>query len=166
MIRGHLRLLTLKALSESPKSGYSLMKYVKEHLGVKPSPGSMYPLLDGMLKNGLVVCKKQGRQKIYSLSQKGRAQLKHLDKHLRELFQKMREGFNLLGEFTGEDTATFDQIMESVKKGEFLFKEVNPEITHFRQELFRLYASGKMKDYKREIKTALKKITNDLKKIK
>jgi DNA-binding MarR family transcriptional regulator len=142
------------------------MKYVKEHLGVKPSPGSMYPLLDGMLKNGLVVCKKEGRQKIYSLSNKGRAQIKQLDKHLKELFQKMREGFNLLGEFTGEDTTAFDQAMESIRKGEFLFKEISPEILHFRHELFRLYASGKMKYYKKEIKTALTKATNDLKKIK
>ena len=46
MLRGFLRIVVLKALAESPKSGYALMKYIEERIGSKPSSGSMYPLLD------------------------------------------------------------------------------------------------------------------------
>ena len=166
MIRGQLKLLTLKSLSDNPKSGYSLMKYIKEHLGIKPSPGSMYPLLDSMLKNKLIICRKEGRKKIYSLTKKGKAQLKHIDKHLEELFQKIREGFSILGEFSGKNAALFNQVMVSIRKGEFLFKEINPELLRFRDELFRLYALGKIDSRRKEIKTVLKKAANELRKIK
>ena len=57
MLRGFLKIVVLKALAESPKSGYSLMKFIEERVGSKPSSGSMYPLLDSLKTEGLVEAK-------------------------------------------------------------------------------------------------------------
>ena len=57
MNRGILRFYVLKLISksESPISGYSLMKLIEEETGFwRPSPGSIYPLLTSLEEEGLV----------------------------------------------------------------------------------------------------------------
>ncbi|MGC9385283.1 MAG: PadR family transcriptional regulator, partial [Kosmotogaceae bacterium] len=63
MIRGHLKVMVLKGLSEKRMTGYSLMKYIDEKIGVKPSPGSMYPLLKDLEKEDLIRSKKIDNKK-------------------------------------------------------------------------------------------------------
>jgi DNA-binding PadR family transcriptional regulator len=73
MFKGHLKLLVLKALDKEPESGYNLMKSLAEMAGKRPSPGSIYPLLDDLHKQGMVSVRASGRRKIYSLTKKGKS---------------------------------------------------------------------------------------------
>ena len=166
MLRGHLKIFTLKALESKPSSGYSIMKFLEDKLGTKPSPGSMYPLLEELTSGKLVTCKEEGRKKIYSLTQEGKKKLTELDIQKGALLRQMEEGFKMMAEMTGEDTSFFSQITESIKKGEMPFKEINPELLAFRQEIFRLFTQNKISENRKEIKQILKKTINALRALK
>jgi DNA-binding PadR family transcriptional regulator len=84
-----LRLLLLKILSEKPLHGYALIKEVEELLGSRPSPGSIYPLLREMLREGLVEVRVTGSRgrivKTYYITEKGRQYLASRREDLEEL---------------------------------------------------------------------------------
>lgn len=145
MLRGFLRIVVLKALAESPKSGYSLMKFVEERVGVKPSPGSMYPLLDNLKKEGLVAVKGVGRAKEYKLTISGRHNLHIVDEKRNECLSNFLEGMKMLSALTGENLSFPMAMVESMKKGVFPFKEINPEWDNVRNEVFMLMRQGKLK---------------------
>ena len=63
----HLKLAVLKLLDDQPRSGYDLMKALQEQIGRKPSPGSVYPLLEQLKTQGEITCKKAGRRKFFQL---------------------------------------------------------------------------------------------------
>ena len=46
MFPGHLKMLVLRILSKQELSGYAIIKQIEHETGFwKPSPGSMFPLL-------------------------------------------------------------------------------------------------------------------------
>ena len=96
MIRGHLKVLCLKALGEGEKSGYGLMKYLEKHMGHKPSSGSIYPLLEQLKNDGLVAMREEGRSKIYSLTPKGKKVELELENKRDEMLEKVEEGFKVI----------------------------------------------------------------------
>ena len=86
-MKGKLRLLILHMLSKEPKHGYSIMKEFEDLIGYSPSPGTIYPLLKDMLKNGLISVKVidegKGRStKVYSITKKG---VEYLSEYKEEL---------------------------------------------------------------------------------
>ena len=119
MIRGNLKILVLKALAKKPLSGYALMKYIEDKIGTKPSPGSMYPLLDELTKQKFVTCKEDGRKKIYSLTKEGKEHLKVINIHKDILIKKTEESIKMWAALTGEDIKPFEQTMEALKKGKY-----------------------------------------------
>jgi DNA-binding PadR family transcriptional regulator len=57
-------------LSKGPKNGAEIMDEIeKSSWGWRPSPGSVYPLLDEMVREGSIVKREDGR---YELTQKGK----------------------------------------------------------------------------------------------
>ncbi|MCX6710070.1 MAG: PadR family transcriptional regulator [Candidatus Woesearchaeota archaeon] len=75
MLRGRLAMLVLSELSIGDLSGYQLMKNIEMKTGWKPSAGSMYPLLKGLLSEGLLSVKRENCARVkkqYSLTAKGR----------------------------------------------------------------------------------------------
>jgi len=80
--RGMLKLLILKMLAKEPLYGYSLMKRIeKQSSGMwTPSPGSIYPALHSLEKEGYVISKGLGNRKMYKITQKGKKSMeKNLD---------------------------------------------------------------------------------------
>jgi len=78
--RGFLRLYILTLLSWGPQSGYSMIQRIDERTegAWKPGAGTMYPLLKGLLKEGLVkiaTSKGKGESKTYVLTPKGSKEL-------------------------------------------------------------------------------------------
>lgn len=66
-----LRPWVLSILSKSPKNGAEIMDDVEKMSwgGWRPSPGSIYPLLDDMSKEGLIQKREDGR---YELTERGK----------------------------------------------------------------------------------------------
>lgn len=166
MIRGNLRLLTLKALDKKPLSGYALMKFIEDKIGSKPSPGSMYPLLEELQKEKMLDCKKEGRKKIYSLTKEGKDKLKIIDIHKDILIKKIDESVNMWAALTGEDIAQFKDTMEALRKGTYSIEDIPPEVAEFKIEVARIFSQGLFKSNRKKVKELLQKTTAELRKIK
>jgi DNA-binding PadR family transcriptional regulator len=72
--RGFLRPWVLSVINKSPKNGAEIIDDVEKMSfgGWRPSPGSVYPLLDEMTKEGLVQKRTDGR---YELTEKGKEEV-------------------------------------------------------------------------------------------
>ena len=71
--RGWLRPWILSILSKTPKNGAEIMDDIERMSwgGWRPSPGSIYPLLDEMTKEGLIQKRDDGR---YEITEKGKSE--------------------------------------------------------------------------------------------
>lgn len=76
MPRGDVRGLVLAALLQGPGHGYELMRRLEEQAGGRwrPSPGSVYPLLQLLEDEGLLRARHEGDRRVYELTAEGRAQ--------------------------------------------------------------------------------------------
>jgi DNA-binding PadR family transcriptional regulator len=69
--RGFLRPWVLSTIGHGPKNGAEIIDEVEKMSwgGWRPSPGSVYPLLDELMQEGLIQKREDGR---YELTQKGK----------------------------------------------------------------------------------------------
>jgi DNA-binding PadR family transcriptional regulator len=88
---GRLRLYLLKLLEESPRHGYEVIRLLQDRfLGVySPSPGTIYPRLARLEAEGLVTHEVLKGKKVYSLTDKGRAELERRMDELAELEEEI-----------------------------------------------------------------------------
>ena len=162
---GYLRLIVMKTLSGKKLSGYDLIKQIERDTGTwKPSFGSIYPLLDKLLKEKLVQMEVHGRRKLYSLTNEGKKQLVIIDKSKNTLVDKLIAAWNAFGKITDRREMNFMlEVFSSLKKGQLPFKELNPELNEFRATIFEIYSGGKDRN---KIKKTLKDTIRKLKSIK
>ena len=163
MLRGFLRIVVLKALAESPKSGYSLMKHIEEKVGVKPSSGSIYPLLTKLKKEGLVEVKGVGRKKEYKITITGKHNLHQIEEKRTECLTNFLEGMKMIQALTGENMTFPMAMVENMKKGVFPFKEVNPEWDNVRNDLFMMMKHHSLKKNAVKVKKILATTHKELK---
>ncbi len=80
--RGDIRTAALLLLAEQPRNGYQIMQEVEERSeGVwRPSPGSVYPTLQQLEDEGLVLSHEHGGQHLLELTDAGRAVLEQRGK--------------------------------------------------------------------------------------
>ena len=72
--RGDVRAAILVLLDEEPRNGYGIMQEIEERsAGVwRPSPGSVYPVLQQLEDEGLVRADESGERKLMQLTDAGR----------------------------------------------------------------------------------------------
>ena len=66
----------LKLLTENPMHAYALREQIKDRFGFMPGTVTAYKVLYLLNRGGLVSKKASGRQKVYTITSKGRASLK------------------------------------------------------------------------------------------
>ncbi|MBX6382622.1 MAG: helix-turn-helix transcriptional regulator [Microbispora sp.] len=117
---GRLRLYLLKLLEESPKHGYEVIRLLQDRfLGVySPSPGTIYPRLARLEDEGLVTHEVVNGKKVFTLTDKGRAELNARLDELAELEQEI--------------TASVQDIAREVKE------DVRQTVRSLREELTRM----------------------------
>ena len=163
MMRGYLRLIVMKTLMNRELSGYDMIKQIERRTGTwKPSFGSIYPLLEKLLKEELVHVKAQGRRKIYSLTKEGRKSLVTIDRSKNMLVDRLIATWNAFGKITDKREVSFMlEVLNSLKKGQLPFKELNPELNEFRATIFEQYSAGRdRKKMKSVIRESVKKLRN------
>src|SRR3989338_903534 len=161
MMTGYLRLIVMKTLSNKKLSGYDLIKQIEKDTGTwKPSFGSIYPLLEKLLKEKLVEVEVQGRKKLYFLTIEGKKHLGIINKSKNTLVDKLIATWNAFGKITDRREMGFMlEIFNSLKKGQLPFKDINPELNEFRATVFELYTTGKdRKKMKAVLKGTVKKL--------
>ena len=76
---GELRIAILSLLSDEPKHGYQLMKEMKERSGgtYHASAGSIYPTLQQLEDEGLILSRREDSRRVYRLTPAGKKELKN-----------------------------------------------------------------------------------------
>ena len=76
--RGDVRLAILSLLSDAPSNGYGLITAIAERTGDawRPSSGSVYPTLQQLVDEDLIVSSGEGRGTAYELTETGRAHVR------------------------------------------------------------------------------------------
>ncbi|MEM2348019.1 MAG: PadR family transcriptional regulator [Sulfolobales archaeon] len=97
VFKTYMRLVVLKILEGGPRHAYGVIKGLEELTGVRPSAGAVYPVLNKLIREGLVsvdvVVLQDGRDvKTYRLTDKG---LNYLKVHEGELKEALRTAESL-----------------------------------------------------------------------
>ncbi|GHC75663.1 hypothetical protein GCM10007079_11210 [Nocardiopsis terrae] len=115
---GRLRLYLLKLLDESPRHGYEIISLLRDRfLGVySPSPGTIYPRLARLEEEGLVTHTEEGGRKVYSLTDKGRAELRARSGDLDDLEQEITDSVRDIARAVKQDVrATISSLRDELK---------------------------------------------------
>lgn len=85
----------LWAISQSPAHGYAVLKSLNSKKGRKITNGTLYPILAKFLKKGLIGVKSKGKRekKVYSITAKGKKELKKACGELCETFESIYSSF-------------------------------------------------------------------------
>jgi DNA-binding PadR family transcriptional regulator len=105
--KGDIRSVILSLLAEGPSNGYGLIKAIAEKTGGawRPSPGSVYPTLQQLVDEDLIVSKGDGRKTEFELTDAGTTYVaEHAD------------DFSKAWEATPGRSETAGEFMESVGK--------------------------------------------------
>jgi len=89
---GALRLLVLGLIAEAPRHGYRFQG------AYRPSPGSIYPILQTLAEAGLVTSEMHGRQRLFAVSDEGRAYLADQRAELAAINAQLAEASGPIGE--------------------------------------------------------------------
>src|SRR6266699_2733018 len=90
---GDMKYVILKLLRDKPRHGYEVMKELEErmHGCYSPSPGTIYPTLQWLEDEGLVVAREVDGKKVYEITDTGRT---FLDEHkdiVEDIFDRVTE---------------------------------------------------------------------------
>lgn len=165
MMSGYLRHIVMKTLLNRKLSGYDLTKEIEKSTGTwKPSFGSIYPLLEKLLKEKLVDFEAEGRKKVYFMTSEGKKHLVVIDKSKNFLVDRLVMTWKAFGRITDKREVNFMmEVFNSLKKGQLPFKEFNPELNEFRATIFELYSTGKDR---KKVKAILRETIRKLKLVK
>ncbi|CAL9546720.1 hypothetical protein SUDANB121_04369 [Nocardiopsis dassonvillei] len=115
---GRLRLYLLKLLDESPRHGYEIISLLRDRfLGVySPSPGTIYPRLARLEEEGLVTHTEEGGRKVYSLTDKGREELRAREHDLDDLEREITDSVRDIARAVKQDVReTISSLREELK---------------------------------------------------
>lgn len=108
-MRGYLKLMVLSLLKKEELTGSKLMCKIKQETSTRPSPGSIYPLLNKLTEDKLIKFKEEGKEKTYKLTIKGAKELDKLFGKRREIFKSLRSNMKEYGSEVGSDFNDLDK---------------------------------------------------------
>jgi DNA-binding PadR family transcriptional regulator len=114
---GRLRLYLLKLLDESPRHGYEVIRLLQDRfLGIyAPSPGTIYPRLARLEEDGLVTHEEVDGKKVYSITDKGREEIRSRLSDLADLEDELTESLrDVAREFSEDVRETVRGIREEI----------------------------------------------------
>ncbi len=90
---GDMKYVILKLLNDKPRHGYEVMKELEEQLHgcYSPSPGTVYPTLQWLEDEGLVVAKDVAGKKVYEVTAAGRQFLEEHKDVVDEIFERVQD---------------------------------------------------------------------------
>ncbi len=130
LYRGFLKPCILLLLFEKgAKHGYDIIKFLEEIACWKPSPGSVYPVLKSLCKEGLIKeVKLHSRKKKYTLTSKGKELAKTLKACEITSLLKTVEKFRRLLQVFGD---IFKHSPEKIRSAESVLEKTLKELEKF-----------------------------------
>lgn len=93
-LTGLIRIHVLIHAAHEPLFGLAMMAELKHH-GYRIGPGTLYPLLHGMERNGLLISELKNvggrRRRVYKLTKAGKKALKEAKEKVDELHEELHE---------------------------------------------------------------------------
>ncbi len=120
--RGDLKFAILRMISEKPMHGYELMQALEEEAGGgdKPSPGSIYPTLQMLEDEGLVLSREEEGKKIYEITEEGKNYLEENVDVVDRIFERVGAFANgFFGKDTRGLTGAFSRLAQTCFEGAF-----------------------------------------------
>jgi len=100
--KGFLRFAVLGiVVKKYPVHGYRIMELIEEKMGFKPSPGSIYPVLNKLVSDGLIYSETSGKRKLYYPTEKGKKIHEELESQRAELVNSHRKFAESLARLVG-----------------------------------------------------------------
>ena len=94
-MRGLLSFTILWLLTKREMYGQEIADALEKRRGTRPNPGTLYPALKELKKNGLVESREEGRRKLYQLTERGREgsirACEYFCRAYREIFEEFTE---------------------------------------------------------------------------
>jgi DNA-binding PadR family transcriptional regulator len=146
--RGDIRTAALLLLAEEPRNGYQIMQDVQERSdGVwRPSPGSVYPALQQLEDEGLIVSSAASGQtgKVFELTDAGRAHVAERDAEAPTPWDEMSSDIGEkavgLAHIMREVAHAFRQVMRTGSEGQI--EQARKVLVTARRDLYRILADG------------------------
>ena len=114
---GDMKYVILKLLSDKPRHGYEVMKELEEQLHgcYSPSPGTVYPTLQWLEDEGLVVAQDVEGKKVYEVTAAGRQFLEEHKDVVDEIFERVQDAVDrAFGGPMAELNRTMGRVMKTV----------------------------------------------------
>ena len=114
---GDMKYVILKLLRDKPRHGYEVMKELEDQLRgcYSPSPGTVYPTLQWLEDEGLVVGKEVDGKKVYETTEAGRAFLEEHHDVVEDIFERVRDTVDrTLGGAMADVNRTMGRLMKTV----------------------------------------------------
>jgi DNA-binding PadR family transcriptional regulator len=144
--RGDVRAAILALLAEEPRNGYQIIQEIAERSegGWKPSPGAVYPALQQLTDEGLVVSVENEGRKTFRLTEAGQA---YIDAHADEVSAPWDEMRPDIDDNTADlwDTARQSAfaMMQILQTGsDAQIREARKTLGETRRKLYQILADG------------------------
>jgi len=112
-----MKYVILKLLKDKPRHGYEVMKELEDqmHGCYSPSPGTVYPTLQWLEDEGLVVAREVEGKKVYEITDTGRAFLEEHRDMVDDIFDRVREAVDrALGGAMGDVNRSLGRLVKVV----------------------------------------------------
>jgi DNA-binding PadR family transcriptional regulator len=88
-----LKFIVLKIISQKPTHGYEIIRTIEQRSGGRwtPSAGSIYPILEGLERNGIIRSEEIERKKIYAITPRGEIAFERMAEKKRQLLMEMMQ---------------------------------------------------------------------------
>lgn len=165
MNQGYLKISVLRILSGRDMSGYDLMKEINSMIGIKPSPGSLYPLLKDLKEKKLIQSRDQNRKIIYSITKKGKKTLAEMSEKRKDVLKVMEKNINFMDKvICGKNSGGVIKILKRVIKGELPFSTFTHEMINFRDTMVDISGRKLTEKQRKKILSTIKKATEEVRK--
>jgi DNA-binding PadR family transcriptional regulator len=144
--RGDVRTATLLLLAEGPRNGYQIMQDIEERSGGvwRPSPGSVYPVLQQLEDEGLVRTIEADGRKQYELTDAGHKVVGERDEELpppwEEMTGNVSDDMRTVGNLIREVALASSQVLRAGSPSQIA--EASKVLTEARRSLYRILADG------------------------
>jgi DNA-binding PadR family transcriptional regulator len=142
--RGDVRAAILALLAEEPRNGYQIIQEIAERSegGWKPSPGAVYPALQQLTDEGLVISEENEGRKTFRLTQEGRDYIEAHADEVRAPWDEMRPDIDDntadLWHITRQSAFAMMQILQTGNDAQI--REARKTLVETRRKLYQILA--------------------------
>ncbi|GGS51921.1 hypothetical protein GCM10010156_08210 [Planobispora rosea] len=144
--RGDVRAAILALLSEEPRNGYQIIQEIAERSqgGWKPSPGAVYPALQQLTDEGLVLSEESDGRKTFRLTEAGRTYVAEHSAEVRAPWEEMTpdvdEGTWELMDLARQSGFAMLQILQTGSEAQI--RQARQQLIETRRKLYQILAEG------------------------